>query len=983
MKNVTRMSSVFMLIALLFFINVATFATGAESLTQVQQAIINKGATWQAGETFLSKLSPEQRKLHFGAFLEPPIDAAQRKIELPAVENLPSHFDWRDNNGNWVTPVRDQGQCGSCVFFSEVGQTEAWWKIHYNNLDSMPNLSEQFILSCGNVGSCNGANPGDILGFIRDNGVPFESCFFYRANDAVPCSEACDNWQDHTITIPGWGYITLDEANVDIIKRAVIRHPVSAAYTVYEDFMFYTGGVYEHVWGDVDAGHAILIVGWDDVQECWICKNSWGRLWGENGYFRIKWGDSGMGQYMPFIWDEMTEGPALSVSTEPLRFDLTYGDSLSHPLTLVNTSSAKLEYSSADRGSTTRFHTDEFNAYDGLSWWCSDPEIGGYLDHWLEYLETPIMDLTGTTTPSLTWMGFWSIEDPASALRPYDGWDGCNVWISTDGGQNFSVISPVNPPYDCQDLWSFGDPDEGWNMGTGIAGWAGQSGGWIPVEFDLSDYKTNNVVLRFGFASDLGFCTLDDSSVTGLFIDDILVSDADNIIFEDHGDQDNTMIKRSLSDPSQAEWITLENGGGLIPPFDSTIVNVVINTRKIVPGNYFGDIIFSSNDISNPTVTIPVNVDLARPEHDLGISSVWLPGQSVPLFSLSSLNAKIKNYGHYEETDVDVLCNIHDGNVLLQSDTVRIASIKPNESQDVAFKSFFALQTGELDVDVSLAKVNPGDYNNFNNLTHSKTQVTNLVDGFETDTGYWGLEGGWGRTTATAAHTDSTSAHVNDGITPYENNMNAIMTFKQGFDLSQADEVTLKFWSRFNIQKDHDFCYIEARGDENGWTKLDSLTGIKPAWTQFSYDLTALLADGVSRVWVRFRFVSDESVTGFGIFIDDVEIYHQLSTSAVSADAGNVRPETWNLSQNYPNPFNMNTQFQYTMGDAGQGTLTIYNIQGQAVRTFRLAQQAAGSYTIDWDGRSDSGLTVGSGIYFYHLNVDGQFDATRKMILLK
>jgi hypothetical protein len=65
---------------------------------------------------------------------------------------------------------------------------------------------------------------------------------------------------------------------------------------VYTDFYSYSEGIYEHVWGDLEDSHAVIIIGWDDNDECWICKNSWDTDWGENGFFRIKWDNCDIGR---------------------------------------------------------------------------------------------------------------------------------------------------------------------------------------------------------------------------------------------------------------------------------------------------------------------------------------------------------------------------------------------------------------------------------------------------------------------------------------------------------------------------------------------------------------------------------------------------------------------------------------------------------------------------------------------------------------
>ncbi len=68
--------------------------------------------------------------------------------------------------------------------------------------------------------------------------------------------------------------------------------------TVYADFEWYTGGVYKHVTGDAEGGHAVSIIGWNNADQAWICRNQWGTDWGQAGFFEIAWSDtdSGVGE---------------------------------------------------------------------------------------------------------------------------------------------------------------------------------------------------------------------------------------------------------------------------------------------------------------------------------------------------------------------------------------------------------------------------------------------------------------------------------------------------------------------------------------------------------------------------------------------------------------------------------------------------------------------------------------------------------------
>jgi C1A family cysteine protease len=586
----------------------------ATEIEHIQQAIEAHGAQWRAGENWVTKLSAEERRKLCGHIREPIEPSQATLLSLPAIEDLPPVFDWRDNNGNWVTPVRNQGNCGSCWDFSAVAQVEAWWNVHNDDPSLMVNLSEQFVLSCSD-GGCDGWSVTGALEFIRSTGIPTEACFPYRADDRVPCASACEEWTDEALTIPGWGYVTLMEDNIENIKNALYRHPVSASYDVYSDFFAYEGGVYEHVYGPYEAGHAILIVGWNDEEQSWICKNSWGPTWGESGYFRIRWGNCGMGEYMPFIWDQMSSGPALEVSPDQFEFTLVNGDSAEETITITNSGPDAIEFSVMDFDVDVyiAFHPDAFMAWDDYSWWCGDPGIGGYSNHWLQYLDTPVLDLSGTSNPLLSWMGYWSVESPDDPQAPYDGWDGCNVWVSVNGGTSFEVVQPNSPMYNCQSLWSFGHPEQGWNFGEGIGGWGGSSGGWVPCEYDLSLFRSNSVIIRFAFASDLAFCTQDDASLHGFFVDEIKVSDGSETIFLDHGDDIETMTRYGYAGEfDENSWIEITGGMGQLLPHESAQANMSIRTSHLGSGRYDGWIRVMSSHETAPTVEIPVSLEVIK-----------------------------------------------------------------------------------------------------------------------------------------------------------------------------------------------------------------------------------------------------------------------------------------------------------------------------------------------------------------------------------
>ena len=93
-------------------------------------------------------------------------------------------------------------------------------------------------------------------------------------------------------------------------------------------------------------------------------------------------------------------------------------------------------------------------------------------------------------------------------------------------------------------------------------------------------------------------------------------------------------------------------------------------------------------------------------------------------------------------------------------------------------------------------------------------------------------------------------------------------------------------------------------------------------------------------------------------------------------------PKSYSLKQNYPNPFNPETTIGFSLKEAGQVELTVYNMQGQLVRTIVNKHTLAGSHVVKWDGRNDQGLQMPSGAYVYKIRVN-EFEQSRKMMFTK
>uniref|UniRef100_A0A8D2QFM3 Cathepsin H n=1 Tax=Zonotrichia albicollis TaxID=44394 RepID=A0A8D2QFM3_ZONAL len=202
----------------------------------------------------------------------------------------PDSIDWR-KKGNFVTPVKNQGPCGSCWTFSTTGCLESAIAIATGKLLS---LAEQQLVDCAqafNNHGCSGGLPSQAFEYILYNkGLMGEDSYPYRAKNGT-----CKFQPEKAIAFVK-DVINITQYDEDGMVEAVGKHnPVSFAFEVTSDFMHYRKGVYsnprcEHTPDKVN--HAVLAVGYgeEDGTPYWIVKNSWGRLWGMQGYFLIERG---------------------------------------------------------------------------------------------------------------------------------------------------------------------------------------------------------------------------------------------------------------------------------------------------------------------------------------------------------------------------------------------------------------------------------------------------------------------------------------------------------------------------------------------------------------------------------------------------------------------------------------------------------------------------------------------------------------------
>ena len=223
-------------------------------------------------------------------------------IPVTPMEGLPTSFDWRNNGGDYTTPIKNQGSCGSCWAFATTGAFESYKEIKAGNPSLNPNYAEQYLVSCAaDQYGCNGGYFDSMAYFVNQagssggTGTVTETSFPYTATTGT--CKSLSGYTRYTVdTSAGetWGYVgggnEWSIPSDDAIKTAIYLYgPVAAGVYAESTFDSYSSGILDSTASASYANHAIIIVGWgtSNGRTYWICKNSWGTSWGESGWFRI------------------------------------------------------------------------------------------------------------------------------------------------------------------------------------------------------------------------------------------------------------------------------------------------------------------------------------------------------------------------------------------------------------------------------------------------------------------------------------------------------------------------------------------------------------------------------------------------------------------------------------------------------------------------------------------------------------------------
>ena len=387
-------------------------------------------------------------------------------------------------------------------------------------------------------------------------------------------------------------------------------------------------------------------------------------------------------------------------------------------------------------------------------------------------------------------------------------------------------------------------------------------------------------------------------------------------------------------------------------------------------------------DVSNDTMSIIVRV-----WHDIEVSSIVIPYDSVSVNNAIEPTAVFNNWGSFTES-FEGSCVIYDSDsneVYNQSQSVNY--LEPYGEREVNFVEWVPNQRGSYSVIFSANVEN--DYTPENDSLSKPFKVVQQLfyDDGSSDANYW----------VGTRNNDKFAVRFTPNIqAPYYINKGSVFVGNNAHDY---------FWD-----------YISIVGDDSGEpdttneiVRVENLTDTPPgSWFEVGFDNPIIPnsddfwmivhwpdgntseqpptvgADANEPIDERSAWYNDDNGywTHWQYYDWMMRVLLTDTLTGIEEEVDSHLPEAYELAQNYPNPFNPNTQISYKLPKASSVNLSVYNILGRKVKTLVSGEQFAGTYLVKWDGKDEYGNDVASGIYLYRLKTKN-FDSARRMLLLK
>lgn len=484
-------------------------------------------------------------------------------------------------------PILSQGGQGSCTAWSSAYYYKTYqeWQEHQWDLTLEEHrFSPAFVYNQINGGTDSGSN-------ISDAFLVFATLGCATLADMPYNDDICTLYPEEEDFVSAMNYRTQDTYAIDIyndlesLKNVLATgNSVVIGFTIYDSF--YDIGQHDYVYavntfyGDNVGGHAVAACGFDDNKPtpdgngAVKFANSWGAGWGDNGFFWISYealqnpaithnfayyasdridytpelitrfhvshdnrGAVGFRFGIGDVNDPLWTQPALNWSLRGANLELPFPPSniaidLTDGLGFFDASDLNDFYMRA-KDERYFWHRDTEHSFEGMSWWCANPEIPGYDNGWLMDMELPQIQLAADEN-QFSFMLSYAIEPP-SDYGQFDGWDVANVSLSLDNGNSWQIIEG-SLPYNVSNSWAY----DYHGLGSGYAGWGGYAPDWQEVIFDLDDWAEETVTLKITFISDGAWCSRDDENFYGLAVDNLTVTGAGQELYFDDAEGSRT-----------------------------------------------------------------------------------------------------------------------------------------------------------------------------------------------------------------------------------------------------------------------------------------------------------------------------------------------------------------------------------------------------------------------------------------------------------
>ncbi|MCB2220418.1 MAG: M20/M25/M40 family metallo-hydrolase [Bacteroidetes bacterium] len=258
------------------------------------------------------------------------------------------------------------------------------------------------------------------------------------------------------------------------------------------------------------------------------------------------------------------------------------------------------------------------------------------------------------------------------------------------------------------------------------------------------------------------------------------------------------------------------------------------------------------------------------------------------------------------------------------------------------------------------------DPSNMATITPLPPMAFPFQDDFETGALYWNFEGTWGLTTSqsySSSHAITESPNGN-----YQNNLE-ISAGLYSFSLENAISAELHFMTKYNLETNYDYTWLEISTDGNSWTELDEFNGVQNSWSEKTYSLNDYLEE--PHVFIRFRFYSDVYVTEDGMYIDDLMLnVENIGTTGM--DDNRIDDKV----MIYPNPMKGSANIDFTLEKETDIEMNILDAMGKNVQTIESQNMTAGHHSVGFTSE------LSEGIYFIVIKFNG-IPCVKKMVITK